>query len=130
MSRLCRISVDAISSLPATVRSRKRKRARSWNSRDLAGRGRRDDALLARIGERLEHDLGLRRAVDDACVVVLASMLLRSSAASGERAVKPTSCTVRKRSSGARFSSNPQPATAPATKAARTLRRLGIRRRC
>jgi hypothetical protein len=33
MSRCCRISVSGISSLPASVRSLKRKRRRNWNSR-------------------------------------------------------------------------------------------------
>ena len=62
-------------------------------------------------------------------VVVLASMEARSSSASGERVGKPMSCTVLKRSSGARFSSKPQP-DRPPVRATMAARRDGIRRRC
>ena len=44
-------------------------------------------------------------------VVVLALMFMRSSSASGERGLKFTSWIVRNRSSGARRSSKPQPAS-------------------
>ena len=62
----CRISLSGIRSLPPALRTRKLKRRRNSNSRTWFGGGLGDDDLLARLGERLQHDLRVLGRLDDA----------------------------------------------------------------
>ena len=110
MSRLSKIWVIGISSLPAGVRSLKSSRerncsSRTWPAAVLA------TTLFSLTSLSASSTTWARAALSTTRVVWLALMLFSSSSASGERGLKPINWMLRKRSSGARLSSNPHAAS-------------------